>query len=106
MTELTLEQLPKAFAQFYNEWQREKGNIAKPKAEVDQWFDINELSQYLPEHLAKPTIYGLVAQRKIPFHKRSKKLTFLKSEIDAWLKSSKRRTRNEIFQEADAAITK
>ena len=37
--------------------------------------------------LAKPTIYGLVSERKIPHSKRGKKLYFSRRELLVWLKT-------------------
>jgi excisionase family DNA binding protein len=57
---------------------------------VDHWFDINDLCEYLPGKPSKATIYAYIAANNIPFHKGAKKLRFLKSEIDDWLKQSKK----------------
>ena len=54
--------------------------------ETDVWFDLGELCQYHPDKPSKPTVYGWVNARTIPVHKGGKKLRFLKSEIDNWLK--------------------
>ena len=52
--------------------------------------------------LAKPTIYGLCADHKIPHSKPSgKKLYFSKRELLEWLKSGKRRTQSELALEAE-----
>lgn len=50
--------------------------------------------------LAKPTIYGLVSERKIPHSKRGKKLYFSRRELLVWLTNGKRKTRDEIAAEA------
>ena len=50
--------------------------------------------------LAKPTIYGLVSERKIPHSKRGKKLYFSRFELLEWLTNGKRKTRDEIAEEA------
>lgn len=50
--------------------------------------------------LAKPTIYGLVSERKIPHSKRGKKLYFSRRELLVWLTNGKRKTRDEIADEA------
>jgi len=68
--------------------------------ETDHWFDIQELCSYLPDKPTKPTVYGWVHFSIIPYHKGGKKLRFLKSEIDAWLKTGRRKTRAEISAEA------
>lgn len=50
--------------------------------------------------LAKPTIYGLVSERKIPHSKRGKKLYFSRKELLVWLTNGKRKTQDEIADEA------
>lgn len=69
--------------------------------ETDRWFDLNELCDYLPDKPAKPTVYGWVHTGFIPCHKGAKKLRFLKSEIDFWLKSGKQKTNAELASEAE-----
>jgi predicted DNA-binding transcriptional regulator AlpA len=70
----------------------------------DSWFDLNELIEYLPGRPSKATIYGYVSKREIPSHKNGKRLAFLKSEIDAWLKGKRRKTVEEITAEAELYI--
>ncbi len=50
--------------------------------------------------LAKPTIYSLVSTRKIPHSKRGKKLYFSRKELKEWVKEGKRKTQDEIADEA------
>lgn len=69
-------------------------------ANQDRWFDLDELTDYDPEKRTRATFYGYVHRKEIPFHKRGKKLYFLKSEIDEWLKAGRKKTVDEI--EADA----
>jgi len=66
----------------------------------DRWFNLQELCEYLPDHPAKQTVYGWIGQHTVPYHKKGKKLQFLKSEIDAWLKLDKRKTAAELHTEA------
>lgn len=51
--------------------------------------------------LAKPTIYGLCSERKIPHSKRGKMLYFSRKELTDWLKQGKRKTQTEIAIEAE-----
>jgi excisionase family DNA binding protein len=74
--------------------------------ETDRWFDLNELCQYHPDKPTKPTVYGWVNDGTIPVHKGCKKLRFLKSEIDNWLKQGRKKTLAEIANEADKYLTK
>ena len=69
--------------------------------EADRWFDLNALCQYHPDKPSKPTVYGWVNAGTIPVHKGDKKLRFLKSEIDNWLKQGRKKTLAETATEAD-----
>ncbi len=60
---------------------------ANTQPDEDIWFNLEALCNYLPDRPAKQTVYGWVFQKKIPYHKKGKKLQFLKSEIDEWLHS-------------------
>ncbi len=51
--------------------------------------------------LAKPTIYGLVSERKIPHSKQGKRLYFSRQELTDWLKQGKWKTQAEIKIEAE-----
>lgn len=110
MEHLTLETLPKAFTQLTNEVSEikrlllEKSN--EQPTEPDCWFDLNELCQYHPDKPSKPTVYGWVNACTIPVHKGGKKLRFLKSEIDNWLKQGRKKTLAETASEAEAYLKK
>ena len=70
-------------------------------AETDCWFDLTELCNYHPDKPSKPTVYGWVHSGLIPVHKGTKKLRFLKSEIDNWIKQGRKKTLAETAIEAD-----
>lgn len=74
---------------------------SEQQAETDCWFDLNELCKYHPDKPSKATVYGWVNANTIPVHKGGKKLRFLKSEIDNWLKQGRKKTNAEIASEAD-----
>lgn len=71
--------------------------VNEPK---EQWFNVDELCEYLSDHPAKSTVYGWISMRQIPHHKGEKKLRFLKSEIDRWLLNGKRKSEDELQKEA------
>jgi len=102
--EITFEKLPEAVGYLIDKVESlEKALHAKgeqPSKQTDEWFNIDELRKYLPDHPARATIYGWVSTRQIPHHKGEKKLRFLKSEIDKWLLSGKRKSENELQTEA------
>ena len=79
---------------------------AEQPTETDRWFDLNELCIYHPDKPSKPTVYGWVNAGIIPVHKGGKKLRFLKSEIDDWLKQGRKKTLAETASEADKYLTK
>lgn len=102
---LTLETLPKAFSHLTNEVSEikrlllEKSN--EQPIETDHWFDLNEFCIYHPDKPSKPTVYGWVNAGTIPVHKSGKKLRFLKSEIDNWLRQGRKKTLAETASEAE-----
>lgn len=67
----------------------------------EEWLNLNQLCQYLPDKPAKATVYGWVHHRLIPCHKGGRNLRFLKSEINMWLKQGKKSTISEINEEVD-----
>ncbi len=110
MTEITFDLLPKAVTQLYNKVENIERLLldrkCEPQPEPDRWFNIVELCEYLPDKPAVPTVYGWVHFGTIPCYKGSKKLRFLKSEIDEWQKSGRKKTRAEIAAEADEYLNK
>jgi len=79
---------------------------AKTSTETDHWFDLNDLCNYLPDKPSKPTVYGWVHDSFIPCHKGQKRLRFLKSEIDNWLKQGRKKTLAETANEAEQYLIK
>jgi len=110
MEVLTLETLPKAFTQLTNEVSEikrlllEKSN--EQPTETDRWFNLNDLCIYHPDKPSKPTVYGWVHSGLIPVHKGGKKLRFLKSEIDNWIKQGRKKTIQETAIEAEIYLKK
>ena len=100
---LTFEQLPQAVAYLIGEVKELKvilRNTSTTIEPTDRWLNLQELCEYLPDRPARQTVYGWIGQNYIPYHKKGKKLQFLKSEIDAWLKSDKNKTVAELHAEA------
>jgi len=108
--QITFESLPKAVGQileemsFIRQFLSKKESIIQP--EPHRWFDLNELIEYDPEKRSKATFYGYIHTRSIPFHKKHKKLIFLKSEIDEWIKNGRRKTNEETSKEASLYLQK
>ena len=95
---ITFDKLPTVIHEMNNRLIRMEHLLnSKPEnSNTDQWFDLGKLIEYLPDHPAKQTIYGLVSNRKIPFHKRGKRLIFSKKSIDSWLEDGRQETTEEI----------
>lgn len=74
---------------------------AEQPTETDRWFNLSELCIYHPDKPSKPTVYGWVNVGIIPVHKGGKKLRFLKSEIDNWLRQGRKKTLAETASEAE-----
>ncbi|MDB8931847.1 MULTISPECIES: helix-turn-helix domain-containing protein [Bacteroidales] len=91
---ITFEDLPKAMS-----WLMDKLNELDSKIDglnnqnqsvpTEQWMNLKELCDYIPSHPAEQTVYGWTSCHLIPFHKRGKRIMFLKSEIDEWLHAGK-----------------
>ena len=102
---ITFEDLPKAMS-----WMMDKLNELDSKIDglnnpthnipTEQWMNLKELCEYSPSHPAEQTVYGWTSCHQIPFHKRGKRIMFLKSEIDAWLHDGKRKSQKELADEA------
>lgn len=107
-TQLTFDGLPMAIHELTSEFREfrrqflEREKIFQPEA--DHWFNLKELCEYLPDKPTKATLYSWVSTGSIPVHKSSKKLRFLKSEIDEWLMQGRKKTLVEIQVEAAAYL--
>lgn len=103
---LTFDQLPEAVVGLTREVAslRElidsKLSATEDKDRENQWLSVDDLCNYLPDRPSKQTVYGWVNQRVIPYHKTTKRLSFLKSEIDAWINNGRRKTAKELRDEA------
>lgn len=96
LQQITLETLPKAFMYLLDEVKELKTLLIQknqqPQQNTEQWFDLVELCNYHPDKPKPATVYGWVFAGKIPVNKGGKKLRFLKSEIDEWLKQGRKNT--------------
>lgn len=100
-TNIRFEDLPEAVQWIKNKLteialkiDRMHGNAIE-KEEPPQWFSIQELCDYLPEHPAIQTVYTWTSANRIPYYKEGKRIRFLKSEIDKWMLNSKLKSRDE-----------
>jgi predicted DNA-binding transcriptional regulator AlpA len=105
MQTISFEQLPQAVAELGSQLVEIRSLLqnmatATPSTPAsDQWLNVKELSEYLPSRPAVATIYEYTANETIPFSKQGKKLVFLKSDIDEWLRSGRKKTKAEQMDE-------
>ena len=102
--EISFNDMPQALAYLIDKVEKIEtllGNQTATAVEpADRWFNLEELCAYLPDRPARQTVYGWISQRVIPYHKKGKKLQFLKSEIDNWLLEDQRQTLVQVRAQA------
>lgn len=98
VTNLTLDDIKQAFRNELETFFTDK-NFGESQVEKDEIGNIDLAIEITG--LAKPTIYGLVSERKIPHLKQGKRLYFSKLELIEWIKQGKRKTQSEIKLEAE-----
>lgn len=104
-TQLSIPEVKQLFRQELESYFTVNNPFKQPASQdTDQWFNLSELCDYLPDKPAKATIYGYVSANTIPCHKGPKKLRFLKSEIDAWIKTGRNKTVSEMADDADSFL--
>ena len=76
----------------------------KPLSGSD-WLTLEEFCSYHPERPAKSTVYSWVHNSEVPFHKKGKRLLFLKSEIQIWLLSGRKSAAEKALENIDVLLT-
>mgnify|MGYP000135587209 CR=1 FL=1 len=101
-----LSKLEPIFKRWIKEAQAEiQPTKVEPTEQSQQWLDLNDLVKYDPEKRKKPTWYSKISRQEVPHYKRGKKVYFLKSEIDEWLKQGRKKSNAEIEQKAEAYLS-
>ena len=102
VNEISFENLPKAVAHLTNEIAEIKSMVQNAKiSELKEKripIGIEDVCKIIGK--AKPTIYTLVRERKIPCYKSGKKLYFFEDELLEWISKGKKKTLLEIESEA------
>jgi predicted DNA-binding transcriptional regulator AlpA len=103
--QLTFEQLPSAIEELLGRMSAIENLLrtSQSNEDVDRWFSIEELIEYLPGKPTKATIYKWVSQKSIP-HSKAHRLAFRKSEIDEWLQTKARKTLTQLEGTAFKAL--
>lgn len=100
--EISFENLPKAVAHLLSEVAEIKLLVEKTKPTENNSkrvpIGIDEACNIIGK--AKPTVYALVRKRLIPCYKNGKKLYFFEDELLAWIESGRKKTVQEIEQQA------
>ena len=108
VNEISFENLPKAVAHLVSKVEElkllvEKGHApVLPRKRVP--IGIEKACQIIGK--AKPTIYTLVRKRMLPCYKNGKKLYFFEEELLEWITNGKKKTLQEIEDEALAEFKK
>ncbi len=72
--------------------------------QAHEYLSIEDACIFL--NLPKNTLYGYCHNNVIPFYKRGKRSYFLKSELDVWLASGRKKSAKEIQAEALTSLKK
>ena len=97
-----LENLPKNFQILSKKIDRllEISEEPKPEPESDKWLNMQELREYHPAKPTEGTVRTWIRERKVTYYKGTKENCFLKSEIDAWIREGRVKSRSEMDREA------
>ncbi len=96
----SFEQLPHAVARIFLKLQELEQLILikqAPPKEADEQLTVQQAALFL--NLSVSTIYGKVCRSEIPVNKKGKRLYFYKSELLAWVKAGRKKTKEEIEKE-------
>ncbi|SDT43730.1 Helix-turn-helix domain-containing protein [Mucilaginibacter mallensis] len=103
---LTFDQLPEAVTKI-----QEKLDIIEQlllqqqeqSPEQDEIMPVAKAAIFLD--LAVPTVYSKVCRKELPVNKRGKRLYFYRSELMEWIKSGRKKTADEIREDALQHLT-
>lgn len=101
METITFDQLPQAVTKIQEKLDSiEQLLISRQEQspEHEELMPITKAAEFLD--LAVPTVYSKVCRKEIPVNKRGKRLYFYRSELTEWIKSGRKKTADEIGEEA------
>lgn len=75
----------------------------EPIENHDRLLDLSEACEFI--RLSKQTVYNKVAKRDIPHQRKNGRLYFSSKELSVWIKSGKRKTNDEIKDDARLYLT-
>lgn len=95
----TFEELPQAISTLHDKVDSIKDLLLEskpaPNPDISDLLTIGEAAIFLS--LSVPTIYTKVSRKEIPVNKRGKRLYFSKQELYIWIKSGKKATQQESY---------
>ena len=108
VNEISFENLPRAVAHLVSEVEELKLLVEKGQTPVVPQkripIGVEEACRIIGK--AKPTVYALVRKRLLHCYKNGKKLYFFEEELLEWITSGKKKTLQEIENEATAEFQK
>jgi len=103
---LTFDQLPQAVTQIQEKLDNIEQLLLQRKEqspEQEELMPITQAAAFLD--LAVPTVYSKVCRKEIPVNKRGKRLYFYRSELTEWIKAGRKKTADEIGEDALQHLT-
>ncbi len=106
---ITFEQLPKAVVNILDDLAEIKSicnDLRDNGSGKDTYLTVEELCAYHPDHPSQQTVRRWKRLGYLPFYKDAvtRRIKFKKSEVDAWIASSRQMSRQERNALHDAAI--
>ncbi|WP_426668962.1 helix-turn-helix domain-containing protein [Mucilaginibacter sp. McL0603] len=101
METITFDQLPQAVSKLQDKLESIEQLLLRQQEQqpsLEELMPITQAAQFLD--LAVPTVYSKVCRKEIPVNKRGKRLYFYRSELTEWIKSGRKKTADEIREEA------
>lgn len=100
INEITFEQLPQAVASIIDELHELKAIVTssiEKDSSAEVWFTIKELREYLPSNPSDSSIRRWIKRGLFPVYKDgdTRIIRFKKSDIDAWLESTRQMSISE-----------
>lgn len=103
---LTFDQLPEAVTKMQEKLNKIEQLLLQrneQSPEQDEIMSVGKAAIFLD--LAVPTVYSKVCRKELPVNKRGKRLYFYRSELTEWIRSGRKRTAEEIMNEATAQLS-
>jgi excisionase family DNA binding protein len=101
METLTFDQVPQAVSKLHDKLESIEQLLLQQHEQLpgqEELLTISQAAKFL--NLSVPTIYSKVCRKELPVNKQGKRLYFYRSELTEWVKSGRRKTADEIRDEA------